>query len=187
MRWMLFLLVACTTAPSVKRLTHEKIENKECLRPLENITVRPEQTVLGLFKQTAGTAGTVVATGAGVVSDTVVVSTGLIGTAYLCVDGHFCDDIMGGYVGIMEEADMLWTTKKAYKASSSWRCPYVDHISKAFRKVSSCLHEKKEFVAAFEQLNIIEANSVLSECVSATEKEKLEELRTQFIYPSQSL
>lgn len=181
----LFLALSCTTAPPVKKLILKDIKAKGCLKPLEDAKLNTIEAFTSLLQQTAGTAGTVVATSAGVVGDTVVVGTGLAGTFYLCARGSlFCEDIIGGYVEIMEEADMLWSTKKAYKASSSWRCPQVDHISRAFRKVSSCLHGKGEYVAAFEQLNRLEAHSVLNECVSNGERVKLENLRAQLIYPS---
>ncbi len=185
MKFFIFLfIVACSTAPSVEKLTHDNIQNKECLTPLESVTLSPQRQVMSLLQQTTGTAGSLIATGAGVVSDTVVVTTGIVGTAYLCIDSHFCGEVMEGYVGIMQEVDMLWSTKKAYNASSSWRCPYVDHISKAFRKVSSCLHEKGEFVAAFEQFNIVEGDSVLKRCISNSEREKLKELEAQLTQPS---
>ena len=185
MKYLILLsLIACTTAPSIQKLTHDKIKNKECLTPLENVKLTPGQTVMGLFQQTAGTAGNVVATSAGVVGDTIVVGTGLAGTFLLCAqDSIFCDDLLGSYVGLMEEADLLWNTKKAYKGSSSWRCPQVDHISRAFRKVSECLHDKGEYVAAFEQIGIVEDNDVLKNCSSGPEKEKMETLKAQLVYP----
>lgn len=179
---VLSLLLACTTAPSVQKLTHDNIKNKDCLTPLENVKLTPGQTVMGLFQQSAGTAGNVVATSAGVVGDTIVVGTGLAGTFVLCAkDNIFCDDLLGSYVGLMEEADLLWNTKKAYKVSSSWRCPQVDHISRAFRKVSECLHDKGEYVAAFEQIGIVEDNQVLKSCSSGPEKEKLEILKSKLL------
>lgn len=59
----------------------------------------------------------------------------------------------------------------------------MDHISRAFRKVSECLHDKGEYVAAFEQMNILEDDDVLSECVSETEKEKLRNLQVRLRTP----
>ncbi|MES2526052.1 MAG: hypothetical protein V4598_03160 [Bdellovibrionota bacterium] len=179
-----FFLIACSTAPSVQQLTHDEIIHKECLAPLEDVKLSPQRQMLSLFQQTTGTAGSLLATSVGVVSDTVVVTTGIVGTAYLCVDSAFCGDVLEGYVGIMQEADLLWSTKKAYNASSSWRCPYVDHISKAFRKVSSCLHAKGEYVAAFEQLNNVEDDHVLKKCISETEREKLKVLQAELTIPS---
>ena len=55
-------LLACTTAPSVKKLTHDNIKNKDCLTPLDHVCLSPGETVLNLFQQSAGTAGNVVAT-----------------------------------------------------------------------------------------------------------------------------
>jgi hypothetical protein len=184
MKWIfLILALSCTTAPPVKKLVLKDIKSKDCLKPLEDVKLNTIKTFAGLLQQTAGTAGTVVATSAGVVGDTVVVGTGLAGTFYLCArDSLFCEDIIGGYVGIMEEADMLWSTKKAYNTSTKWRCPQVDHISHAFRKVSSCLYVKGEYVAAFEQLALIEENMVMSDCMSDLEKEKIQELKAKLTY-----
>lgn len=184
MKWIfLILTLSCTTAPPVKKLILKDIKNKECLKPLEDAKQNVIQTFAGLMQQTAGTAGTVVATGAGVVGDTVVVGTGLAGTFYLCArDSLFCEDIIGGYVAIMEEADMLWSTKKAYNTSAKWRCPQVDHISSAFRDVSHCLYVQGEYVAAFEQLALVQENMVMSDCMSDLEKERVEELKSKIIY-----
>lgn len=113
MKLFLLLLLACTSAPSVQKLTHDEIKNKECLEPIEKVTHSPQRRLKNLFQQTTGTMGSMVATGAGFVSDTVVVTTGVLGTAYLCVDGDFCGEVMEGYFGIMEEVDLLWSTKKA--------------------------------------------------------------------------
>lgn len=184
---ILLFLIACSSAPSVEKLTHDNIQHKECLAPLETVTLSPQRQMLSLLQQTTGTAGSLIATSAGVVSDTVVVTTGVVGTAYLCIDANFCGEVLEGYVGIMQEVDMLWSTKKAFNASSSWRCPYVDHISKAFRKVSSCLHSKGEFVSAFEQFNMVESDSVLKKCISNAEREKLKALEAQLTLPSASV
>ncbi len=172
MKWILLILaLSCTTAPPVKKLVLKDIKSKDCLKPLEEVKLNAIETFAGLLQQTAGTAGTV------------VVGTGLAGTFYLCArDSLFCEDIIGGYVGLMEEADMLWSTKKAYNTSAKWRCPQVDHISYAFRKVSSCLYVKGEYVAAFEQLALIEENMVMSDCMSDLEKEKSQELKAKLIY-----
>ncbi len=179
MKFIFFLfLIACSTAPSVQQLTHDDIQHKECLAPLEEVSLSPQRQMLSLVQQTTGTAGSLMAAGVGVVSDTVVVTTGLVGSALLC--GQFCHgDILELYVEGMQEANLLWTTPRVYKASSSWRCPYVDHISKAFRKVSSCLHSKGEYVAAFEQLNMVEDNKVLKRCISDFEKGKILVLKTE--------
>lgn len=184
MKWLMtFFLISCATPPSVKTLTRKDIQNKACLKPLEDVKLSAIQTVGSLLQQTVGTAGTVVATGAGVVGDTIVVGTGLAGTFYLCArDSIFCEDIMSGYVGLMEEADLLWSTKKAMKTSEKWRCPQVDHISEAFRKVSNCLYVQGEYVAAFEQLALIQENTVMSDCTSDLEREKVEELKAKLIY-----
>ncbi len=180
---ILFFFVACSTAPSVKNLTYKQtINNRGCLQPLENLEVSAPQRIQSALLQSTGTAGSYLLTSAGVVTDTVVVTSGFVGTVYLCSQGggsSGCGEVFGGYMGIMEHMDLLWTTKKAFTGTSSWRCPYVDHISKAFRKVSYCLHEKGEYVAAFEQLNIIEADVVLRECISNGEKLKFESLKTK--------
>ena len=179
----LILLFSCASAPSPEKLAYKDIRHRECLSPLENLS-GPRNTFMNLFQQTAGAAGSVVATGAGVVSDTIVVSTGILGTVYLCSrDNFWCEDILGGYVGIMEETDLLWSTKKAYAGTASWRCPYVDHISRAYRKVSECLHEKKEYVAAFEQMSLLEHDHTINECISETEREKWQALKTELTVP----
>ena len=58
------------------------------------------------------------------------------------------------------------------------------HISRAFRKVSECLHDKGEYVAAFEKLGIVEEDQVLKSCSSGAEKEKIEDLKARLIFTS---
>ncbi len=186
MKFVFFLfLIACSTAPSVKNLTYKQtITHQECLKPLQNLEVSAPRKIQSALLQSTGTAGSYILTSAGVVTDTVVVSTGFIGTVYLCSQGggsSGCGEVFGGYMGVMEHLDLLWTTKKAFNGTSTWRCPYVDHISKAMRKVSDCLYDNGEYVAAFEQLSIIESDPVMDDCLSSGEKKKNEMFKSELV------
>lgn len=185
LKYFFFLsLLACTSAPSVNKLTYrESIQHQECLNPLSQLSVPFPQKVQNALFQTTGVTGSLLVTSVGVVSDTVVASGGIAGL-YLCADGNGgsgCGDLMGAYFGVMEDLDLLWTTKKAYKGTSSWRCPYVDHISRAMRKVSTCIHDNGEFVAAFEQLNRLDTDDVMALCSSEFEKEKVRNLKVEVL------
>ncbi len=180
----LFSLVACSSAPSVKKFSYaQTINHQECLKPLENVSLPFPQKIQNAVLQTTGLTGSLLVTSMGVVSDTVVASGGIAGL-YLCADGnggHGCGDLVGVYFGVMEDLDLLWTTQKAYKGTSAWRCPHVDHISRAMRKASSCLHKNGEYVAAFEQLDRLESDEVMETCMSDVEKEKVQNLKTEVL------
>ncbi len=183
MRYLiLFFLFACTSAPPARNFMSANIKHKECLAPVENLSVSLPARIQNAFLQTTGTAGSLLVTSAGVVSDTVVVSTGVAGVA-LCGYGNAssagCGDLIGGYFGLMDHMGLIWTTKKAYQGTSSWRCPEVDHISRAYRKVTRCLHKNGELVEAFEQMGRLEHDELLSECASDVEKEKWAELNLE--------
>jgi hypothetical protein len=133
-----------------------------------------------LFRGIKSTGSYTLAT-IGYTSDTVFVGGGVVALGWLCLEGHStdCGNILEGYVQILKSADIVSLGNKAYSGTSSWRCPYVDHITSALREVAACNSKHSHYIAAFAQLDQVEMKPILKECISNVEKLKVEELRSQ--------
>lgn len=186
-RWMskmkkiilLLFICACSSAPKHSELNLSSMESHpECKIQAEDLELPLYRQSTNLLLRGVGTTGSMAFTGLGLVSDVAVVSVGAVGIAALCDPSlsPACGDVLEGYLGAMEETDLLWSTKRAYVYSQKWRCPYVDHVSKALRKSAWCNHQRQHFLAANGILATLESHQVLNECSSESEKTQVKEL-----------
>lgn len=177
--FFLAALISCAHSPEPRSFaTGNSVENQECLKHIEEADVKKDRSVLRVLAQTTGTTGSYFFTSFGVITDTVLVSTGVAGSVWLCSMGNRldgCGQILGSYMGLMEDLNLVWMTKKIHRGTATWRCPPVDHISRAVRRASTCLHEKGEFIAAFEQIDHLKTDELITECSSEEELEKVKE------------
>lgn len=179
---LLFLLVSCASTPKKHELESSFSES----HPACKLNVEKHQPSFfvaaaeNLFRGIKST-GSYTLTTLGYTTDTVLVGSGVVALGWLCIEGHSsdCGDILEGYVQILKSADIVSLGNKAYTGTSSWRCPYVDHITKAIREVAACNSKHSHYIAAFAQLDQVELKPILKECISSVEKLKVEELRSQ--------
>lgn len=178
---LLVLALACATAPKKKELSVYFSEpHPECSLSSRDFDLPFTQNVLQLLSQGATTTGSYVVTMLGLTSDVVVVSTGLFGTAMLC--GKLCppnDKIFGTYIKEMEKINFLWSTQRAYFSTEQWRCPYVDHIAQNIRLKSQCNLDHGAYLAAMEQINLLETHSLLNSCISEAERLEIQGLKSK--------
>jgi hypothetical protein len=176
---ILLFLSACSSAPKHSELNLSYLESHP------DCKIQPEDLELPLYRQSTnllargmGTTGSLAITSLGLVSDVAVVTVGAVGIAAICDPSlsSACGDVIEGYLGAMEKSDLLWSTKRAYVYSQKWRCPYVDHVSKALRKSALCNHKRQHFLAANGILATLETHQVLNECSSDLEKTQVKEL-----------
>lgn len=185
--FFLFLFFACTSAPHKSSFRYsETVEHDECFAKLESEKHHRQQIrIQDTIVQTTGTTGSVIVTGFGVISDTVVLAPGVAGTILLCskMPDLRCPGMIVHYSSFMNRLGLLWTTEKIFESTYSWRCPNVDQISKIYREVTTCLHNNKEYVAAFGQLAILESEHLLQECISEYERDEWNKLKKTLMFP----
>ena len=177
---LLLILASCATAPKHETLTSFADSHPEC-------KIKPDDLNLSIFRSTGesfarGITSTtsMMVTTVGYATDVVIVGGVVIGVAYLCQYG--CSDIVAPQIFNSYSSVGKWT----YKETSSWRCPYVDHISQAVRKSAKCNYQHGNLVEAYAQLNFLNNNEIMSDCVSHLEVEKINNLKNTFTSASGS-
>lgn len=176
---ILFFLMSCASAPKKESFQKALSESHpSCQLEIDN----PQRSFFTSTKENLSqglkTTGSYVLTTLGYTSDTIFIGGGTVGIVWLCRDqASDCFDLLRGYFGILGETDVIGLGQHTYQKTSSWRCPYVDHLGQAIRKVAACNMRHSHFVAAYLQLDEFDLNPVLNECLTPSEKLKSKFLR----------
>lgn len=183
---LLSILLSCShTQPEKRYLPQHKIEKGSCLEKLNTIEQSRLKQTYNVMAQGAGTGASYVLTGAGYTADAAIIVVGGIGVGAIACSPiilleaslNGSGDASGRCIGNV--MDKVFESKQpdmggsAYKKTKKWRCPKVDHISKALRKVASCYKQKGELQLAKEQLYRINNDRLLRTCSSKEEIKKL--------------
>lgn len=170
---LLLLMVGCASAPKHEALNSFSDSHPDCQIKSDDLKLPLIKSTGQTFSRSIKTTTSIMATTVGYATDVVIVGGTIVGLAYLCQYGCSSLDIpiFDSYTGVGN-----WT----YKETSSWRCPYVDHISEAVRKSAKCNYEHGNYVEAYEELNFLDHNKVMKDCLSHLEVEKVDNLRNSF-------
>lgn len=165
----LLLIAACASAPE-KELKNFSDSHSACRIDAKDINLSIMENSQNTLSRGIKTSGSLMFTTVGFVTDVAIIGAGIITLAWLCGDVFAVDCIdavdlvEGDYKGVGN-----WTFDKTEK----WRCPYVDHISKAVRESAECNYKHELFIEAFEQMNFLERDKVMRGCTTTLEREEV--------------
>lgn len=169
---ILLLITACSSAPK-KELKNFSDSHPACQIDAKDLDLSLLDASGQNLSRGIKTSGSLMFTTVGYVTDVAIIGAGIITLAWLCGDVFAADcvdaaDLVeGDYNGIGN-----WT----FDQTAKWRCPYVDHISKAVRESADCNYKHEHFIEAFEQMNFLERNKVMRDCTTTQEQNKVSDL-----------
>lgn len=180
---IIILLVSCAhNDPEKTYLKPSTLEKDSCLEVLKKSKRDPATKVFDETKEGIGTGVSYLLTGAGYATDFVFIVVGGIAVGItICSplialeaghngSGNASGECIGKVTGTYIEHFPFNLGHSTYKNTEKMRCPEVDHISKALRKVAACYTKKKSFQKAKQQLDFIKDDRVLAKCTSVKEK-----------------
>lgn len=145
-----------------------------CLMPLVDPPIKKDAQLSSIIRQGVGYPSSYLLTGIGFTTDIALYTGVITGAVMFC--GQFSSaDCFGGLVG-MFDSSYNSLGKSAYEKTELWRCPYVDHISKALRQTTECLKTNNMDKEALEQLDLIRYDKILQTCSTEFEKEEVKKL-----------
>lgn len=181
---LLVILILVTSC--AHKLERQELQNLDYLSHEECI-IKKEDLELPLFIRTSRnlesgikSSGSYALTTVGYATDVVIFGGVVVGMVWLCGEssGGSCVDAVGNMLKLSAHAadatELKGFGSSGYEATSSWRCPYVDHISQAIRDSAKCNMKKGHFSAAFAHLDLLETNLTLKKCISDREREHLQ-------------
>lgn len=176
---ILFLIASCASAPKQEALTSFSDSHPSCQIEASDLQLSVLKTSETGLTRGLKTSGSLVFTTIGYVTDVVVIGAGVVSLAWLCGEssGGNCLDVA---FTPLSEFDYTGIGNWTFDKTASWRCPYVDHISQAIRKSAKCNYEHEHFIEAYEQLQFLEQNRVMKNCLSNLEEERVSDLRNSF-------
>lgn len=174
---ILILFASCASVPKHSQLAFDE-SHPSCVIKEEDLELPIILQTKNILTTGIASTGSIAVTTLGLASDVIVVGTTAIIISPACQYG--CGTAPEQVIAGLESAGLLWSTKRAFVYTESWRCPYVDHISKALRKSARCNFKQGQLVAANELLGIARSNETLKVCASDFEKYEVELLTQKF-------
>lgn len=184
------LCSGCTHTNAEKRFSkrYHFDQEESCMNPLKNLERPTAYKVLDDSKQALGTGLSYIVTGASYTSEFIIgIGAGLglgvivcspLMAAEVAMQSSFnasaqCVGQIGGHIYQILPKGIGEAT---YKATEGLRCPEVDHISLAMRKVATCYHSQNQSQKAKEQLAILREDYILKKCRSKQESIEVQQL-----------
>lgn len=174
---ILLFLASCASVPKHDQLAFDESESA-CVITESDLELPFMLQTQNLLTMGLGSTSSIAVTTLGLASDVLVVGSTLIVLSPLCEYG--CHDLPESIIRGFEKSKLVWSTRRAFKATEAWRCPFVDHVSRAIRKSAKCNYKRGNLVAANSILGSIKENDVLDLCSSDLEKDEVQTLMQNF-------
>lgn len=184
------LIIGCSHKETENQyLVPSAVEASSCLAQLQSAKRETTYKVFDVVKNGVETGASYVLTGAGYTADFVVVLIGGVGAGVIICSpiialegglaggGHASGECIGGVassIGSYFPEDGLG--KSLYQGTEELRCPEIDYISKALRRVFQCYQDRGQIEKARLQAKKLLSDPLLKKCSSSGERNEVEKL-----------